>query len=183
MEGASKDGQPNVLVVDDDRALCEALARGLASRGNEVRTALTFADAARMIEAEPPDCAVVDLKLADGGGLKLVAALKARNPQARIVVLTGYASIPTAVEAIKLGASYYLAKPANLDEIIAALLRDVGDDAVPVGDKPMSLARLEWEHIQRVLHEHNGNVSSAARALSMHRRTLQRKIGKRPVRT
>ena len=100
----------------------------------------------------------------------------------RIVVLTGYGSIPTAVEAIKLGATYYLAKPANVDEIVKAFHRDSGDDNVPLNGKSMSLRRLEWEYIQRVLQQHHGNLAATARALSMHRRTLQRKIAKHPVR-
>lgn len=182
MDSTSKAGdRPSLLVVEDDRALCEALTRGLASRGFDVGAAATGAEADRMIEARVFEHAVIDLKLPDGYGLRLISALKAASPRVRIVVLTGYASIPSAVEAIKLGATYYLAKPATVDEIVAALQRGSGDDRAPVADKPMSLARLEWEHLQRVLHAHNGNVSSAARALSMHRRTLQRKIGKGPA--
>lgn len=171
-----------ILVVDDDPALCEALKRGLTARGYDVRVALTMAEAVRSIETDPPEHAVIDLKLPDGNGLKLLTMLKAASPCARIVVLTGYGSIPTVVEAIKRGANYFLAKPANLDQLIVALKHDVGAESIPTEEKPMSLARLEWEHIQRVLHEHSGNVSSAARALSMHRRTLQRKISKHPVR-
>ena len=183
MESGSNevDGLPSLLIVDDDPALCEALGRALTKRGYDVRIAQTGAEAIRMIETRVFAYAVVDLKLPDGYGLQLVSALRTASPQVRIVVLTGYASVPTAVEAIKLGATYYLAKPATADEITAAFLRDPGDSGTPAKHTPMSLARLEWEHIQRVLHEHNGNVSSAARALSMHRRTLQRKISKRPV--
>ena len=117
-----------------------------------------------------PDYAIVDLKLPDGYGLKLISGLIALDRSIRIVVLTGYGSIPTAVEAIKLGATYYLAKPANVDEIVDAFHRDAGDDAVPVNGKTMSLSRLEWEYIQRTLQQHHGNVAASARALSMHRR-------------
>jgi two-component system response regulator RegA len=176
------DDKPVILLVDDDQALCDALGRSLAARGFDVRIALSGAEAERLIEQEPPEYAVIDLKLPDAYGLKLIATLKASDPHTRIVVLTGYGSVPSAVESIKLGANYYLSKPANVEDIIAGLHRDAGSDDVPAGDKPMSLNRLEWEHIQRVLHEHNGNISATARALSMHRRTLQRKIAKKPAR-
>jgi two-component system, response regulator RegA len=177
-----RNSRPTLLLVDDDATLCEVLARGLAARGFDVRIALTGEDAYRLIEEQLPRYAIIDLKLPDGFGLKLVSALKERDRTIRIVVLTGYGSIPTAVEAIKLGATYYLAKPANVDEIVNAMHRDAGDDSVPVNGKTMSLSRLEWEYIQRVLHQHGGNVAATARALSMHRRTLQRKIAKHPVR-
>jgi two-component system response regulator RegA len=114
-------------------------------------------------------------------GLVLIKALKALDEQTRIVMLTGYSSIATAVEAIKLGATHYLAKPADADDIIAAFARGDGDAEIPVSDNPMTVERLEWEHIQKVLAEHEGNVSATARALRMHRRTLQRKLAKRPV--
>ena len=112
----------------------------------------------------------------------LIEKLAALEAGTRIVMLTGYASIATAVEAIKLGATHYLAKPADADEIVAALQRTAGDATTPVADSPLSVDRLEWEHIQKVLAEHGGNGSATARALKMHRRTLQRKLGKRPVR-
>jgi two-component system response regulator RegA len=115
-------------------------------------------------------------------GLDLVAKLKKLDPNTRIVMLTGYASIATAVEAIKLGAVHYLAKPADADEILAAFQRDEGDAAMPVQPKPLSVARLEWEHIQKVLTECDGNISETARRLNMHRRTLQRKLAKHPTR-
>jgi two-component system response regulator RegA len=184
MANAHPEGDmPVLLLVDDDRDLCDALGRGLAERGFEVRVALSGADATREIERDTPEYAIVDLKLPDGQGLTLITALKALDPHTRILVLTGYGSVPTAVEAMKLGATYFLAKPATVDEIVTALHRDTGNDEVAAGERPMSLPRLEWEHIQRVLHEHGGNVSATARALSMHRRTLQRKIAKRPVRS
>ena len=172
--------RPTLLLVDDDAALCATLGESLASRGFDVRTASSGEEAKRLIDHDPPEFAIVDLRLPDGHGLKLISALMAADPHTRIVVLTGYGSVPTAVEAIKLGATYYLAKPADVDALIKALHRDAGNDDTPVSDKPMSLKRLEWEQIQRVLHEHGGNISATARALSMHRRTLQRKIAKHP---
>ncbi|MDO9190947.1 MAG: response regulator, partial [Sulfurimicrobium sp.] len=126
--------------------------------------------------------AVVDLKMPGPSGLVLVKRLKELDEETRIVMLTGFASIATAVEAIKLGATHYLAKPADADQIIAAFEREGGDDEVPVTQQPLSVDRLEWEHIQRVLAEHQGNISATARALKMHRRTLQRKLGKHPAR-
>lgn len=176
------DRRPTLLLVDDDDALCEALARGLAARSFDVRIALTGEDASRLIRDEVPEYAVIDLKLPDGSGLKLISALMAIDRRIHIVVVTGYGSIPTAVEAIKLGATYYLAKPVNVDDIVAAFKRDAGDDSVFLNGKTMSWSRLEWEYIQRVLDQHHGNVAATARALSMHRRTLQRKIAKHPTR-
>jgi two-component system response regulator RegA len=125
--------------------------------------------------------AVLDLRLAADSGLRLIAPLKAARPAMRILLLTGYASIATAVEAIKLGAVHYLAKPAGIEEILLALGREEGDAAVAPAEEPMSVDRLEWEHIQKVLAENDGNLSATARALKMHRRTLQRKLAKRPV--
>jgi len=133
-------------------------------------------------ESESPEFAVIDLKMPGASGLELVKRLKALDTHTRIVVLTGYASVATAVEAIKLGATHYLAKPADADEIVAAFSRDTGDAAAPVTAKPLPLSRLEWEHIQKVLAECEGNISETARRLGLHRRTLQRKLGKRPAR-
>lgn len=171
----------SLLLVDDDRVLCDVLARALGSRGFDVTVAHTVEDALRTIDGDPPEYAVVDLKLPDQSGLKLVSRLKAADAHTRIVVLTGHGSIPTAIEAIKLGATYYLVKPTDADTIVAAFGRDGGDDSLPVEGKPLSVERLEWEHIHRVLHDNDGNVSATARALSMHRRTLQRKLHKRPA--
>jgi two-component system, response regulator RegA len=179
--GRDGGGQPTLLLVDDDVVLCGALGRVLAKRGFEVRTAHTVEAAIKLATEYPPEYAVVDLKLPDRSGLKLVSALIGLDPHTRIVVLTAYGSVATAVEAIKLGATYYLAKPVDTDAIVSALHHDAGDDAVPPNENPMSVDRLEWEHINRVLYEHMGNVSAAARALSMHRRTLQRKLAKHPV--
>lgn len=171
----------SLLLVDDDRALCDVMSRALSARGFLVTAVHTADDAARAIDSDPPEFAVVDLKLPDQSGLKLVARLKAADAHTRIVMLTGHASIPTAVEAIKLGATYYLTKPTDADAVVAAFGRVEGDDAVPVDPKPMTVERVEWEHIQHVLHEHGGNVSATARALSMHRRTLQRKLHRAPT--
>jgi two-component system response regulator RegA len=174
--------KPSLLLVDDDAVLCDALARALAARGFDVKTACSAEAACTQARACPPEYALIDLKLPDGSGLKVVATLIDLDLHTRVVVLTGYGSIATAIEAIKLGATYYLTKPADADDIVAAFDRDAGDDQAPLNPKPMSVNRLEWEHIDRVLQEHKGNISETARALSMHRRTLQRKLAKRPVR-
>ncbi|MEW6413646.1 MAG: response regulator [Pseudomonadota bacterium] len=169
-----------LLIVEDDADFAAALARALGKRGCEVALARDAAEAQAVAQAFAPSHAVVDLKLPGESGLKVVAELAARDPAPAIVVLTGYASIATAVEAIRLGARHYLAKPANADEILAALLRDQPDAGLDVSPEPLTVARLEWEHIQKVLAEHGGNISATARALKMHRRTLQRKLDKRP---
>ena len=171
-----------LLVVDDDPVFRGVLARALSKRGFDVRVAAGLVEARQALEVDRPDYAVVDLRMPDGSGLALVEELKRQNPRARIVVLTGFASVATAVEAIKLGAVHYLPKPADADEVILAFGRDAGDAATQVSPRPLSVDRLEWEHIQKVLSEHGGNVSATARALNMHRRTLQRKLTKRPSR-
>lgn len=171
-----------LLLVDDDAVFVEVLARALAKRGFEVETAREFQDALAIIELQLHEFAVVDLKMPGGSGLALVERLKQRNPQMRIVVLTGFASVATAVEAIKLGAVHYLPKPADADEIVAAFGRGQGDTGTRLSSQPLSVERLEWEHIQKVLSENTGNISATARALNMHRRTLQRKLGKKPSR-
>ncbi|HUF19484.1 MAG TPA: response regulator transcription factor [Burkholderiales bacterium] len=170
-----------ILLVEDDETFRDVLGRALQRRGYRVRTAASAEEAIGAAGADAPDYAVVDLKLPGNSGLSVVAALKKLNPATRILVLTGYASVATAVEAIKLGAVHYLAKPADADQILEALHRDEGNAAAAVNEPP-SLPRLEWEHIQRVLVEHDGNISATARALKMHRRTLQRKLLKKPVR-
>ncbi len=173
-----------LLLVDDDVEYAEILAEALTRRGCRVATAHTLAEALALAAQQPFDDAVLDLRLANevspGNGLSLIAPLRALHPEMRILLLTGYASIATAIEAIKLGATHYLAKPSSADEILAALGRLSGEPDIPIDEAPMSVDRVEWEHIQRVLAEHGGNISAAARALKMHRRTLQRKLGKRP---
>ena len=171
-----------VLVVDDDVRFAETLSQALARRGWQPTVAHTIAAALAAAEQTAPDGAVVDLRLGDEDGLTLLAPLRAACPAARILVLTGYASIATAVRAIKLGADDYLAKPVTAGAVVGALLRgDAGAAAPPAPAEPMSPRRLEWEHLQRVLSEHEGTISATARTLKMHRRTLQRKLAKRPI--
>ncbi len=178
---------PSLLLADDDETFRHLLARALGRRGFVVSTAPDVASALQLAQQSPPDYAVVDLKMpgesgSGESGLALVRALRALRTDMRIVVLTGYGSIATAVEAIKLGATHYLSKPAEVDEIVAAFQREEGDVGQTPPADPPSVNRLEWEHIQAVLAQHNGNISATARALKMHRRTLQRKLAKRPVR-
>jgi len=172
----------SLLLVDDDEAFRRVLSRALERRGYAVTTAADVAEALACAQAHPPEYAVVDLKMPGDSGLVLIERLVELDPNTRVVMLTGYASIATAVEAIKLGATHYLAKPVDADQVVAALHRTEGDASLPVAESPLSVDRLEWEHIQRVLAEHEGNISATARALKMHRRTLQRKLGKKPVR-
>jgi two-component system response regulator RegA len=171
-----------LLLVDDDPTFAAVLARALRARRFAVVTASGLEAAIAQLENNrAPDFSVLDLNLAGASGLKLIGALRRANPDCRILILTGYASIATAVDAIKLGADQYLAKPVEVDAIVRALLGEHESDPEPP-DETLSISRLEWEHIQRVLAEHGGNVSATARALKMHRRTLQRKLAKRPVR-
>jgi len=174
--------RPSLLLVDDDDAFRLVLGRALEKRGFAVITAPEVESAILLAQDNSPEYAVIDLKMPGPSGLLLVQRLKELDAETRIVMLTGYASIATAVEAIKLGATHYLAKPADADEIVAVLMQTAGNPYVPVNSDPLSVERLEWEHIQRVLGEHEGNISATARALKMHRRTLQRKLGKKPVR-
>ena len=175
--------KPTLLLVDDDPTFCRVLAQTLEKRDFEVYTATDLAGGLELAGDHNPEYAIIDLRIGHESGLELVKGLKAMNTGLRMVMLTGYASIATAVEAIKLGATHYLTKPASADEIIQALERHAGDPAVPVAENPLSVKRLEWEHLQKVLMENDGNISAAARALSMHRRTLQRKLKKKPTRT
>jgi two-component system response regulator RegA len=173
------------LVVDDDDVFCGLLARALERRGFKVAAARSVPEAQHLIEKDRPEFAVVDLRIGNASGLSLVRQLAELRPPAKSIVLTGYGSIATAVDAIKLGALHYLTKPVEVEEILAALQGTApalaeGTAAQP---KPLSVRRAEWEHIQRVLSSHGGNISAAARALGIHRRTLQRKLRKRPVRS
>jgi two-component system response regulator RegA len=171
--------QPSVLVVDDDERFAVTLAAALARRGYVAHVAHTAASALATTQSQRPDAAVVDLKLGQDDGLALIEPLRRAQPRMRILVLTGYASIATAVKAIKLGADDYLAKPVTAAAVAGALER--GTHAAPAPSAaPMSPRRLEWEHLQRVLAENDGNISATARTLRMHRRTLQRKLAKRP---
>jgi two-component system response regulator RegA len=153
----------------------------LEKRGFEVSVAYDVKTGLSLAEQFEPEYAVIDLRIGYESGLELVQKLISLDINTQIVMLTGFASIATAVEAIKLGAKHYLTKPANADEILQALNKDSGDSSVAINENPLSVKRLEWEHLQKVLMEHDGNISAAARALNMHRRTLQRKLDKRPV--
>jgi two-component system response regulator RegA len=171
--------KPSLLLVDDDATFRAVLSRALEKRGFAVTTADSVETALPLAIANPPEYAVLDLKMDGASGLVLVQKLHELDAATRIVMLTGYASIATAVEAIKLGATQYLSKPANADEIVAAFGHNASTD-VPLEAQPATVERLEWEHIQRVLHENGDNISATARVLNMHRRTLQRKLSKRP---
>jgi len=176
----------HILLVEDDEVFSRVMSRALSYRDYEVSNAANEDEALLLISNTLFAYAILDLNLGGHTSLGLIAPLKQRNPDIRILILTGYASITTAVEAIKLGADNYLAKPADADEILSALLSDT-DPSKMVSDadstllEPMSVRRLEWEHIQKVLNENDGNISETARQLKMHRRTLQRKLQKRPV--
>jgi two-component system response regulator RegA len=172
---------PVLLLVDDDETYCSVLGDALEKRQYEVHAACDLATALKLAREHEPEFAVIDLRIGTESGLELVKQLSALDENTRIVMLTGFASVATAVEAIKLGAVHYLAKPATADEVVAALQRTEGDASVAPAELPLSIKRLEWEHLQKVLAEHNGNISAAARALKMHRRTLQRKLAKHPV--
>ncbi len=175
---------PSLLLVDDDLPLLTRLARAMEKRGFAVRTANSVAEGIRQAQDAPPDYAVVDLRLADGNGLDVVAALREAREDIRIVMLTGYGNIATAVAAVKAGAVDYLPKPADADAIEAAL-RVNGQDAPlpPPPELPMSAERVRWEHIQRVFEQCDRNVSETARRLRMHRRTLQRILAKHAPRS
>lgn len=168
----------SLLLVDDDEAFLKRLAKAMEKRGFAVEMAETVAAGKAIATARPPAYAVVDLRLEDGNGLEVVEVLRERRPDARIVVLTGYGAIATAVAAVKIGATDYLSKPADANDIIAALLQ-IGDQLPPPPENPMSADRVRWEHIQRVYEQCDRNVSETARRLNMHRRTLQRILAKR----
>jgi two-component system response regulator RegA len=170
-----------LLLVEDDDALAQILQRSFERRGYEVARAQSLDEVVKRLETFAPGYAVVDLKLHGASGLTCVRTLHAHDAAMRIVVLTGFASIATAVEAIKLGACHYLAKPANTDDIEAAFERQGGDTQVAPGSRPTSIKTLEWERIQQTLAEVDFNISEAARRLGLHRRTLARKLAKRPV--
>lgn len=170
------------LIVDDDPVFSRVIARSLTRRGYETLVAESAEDALPLIEEHQPSLASLDLKMEGDTGLTLLPQLLERVPDCKVVILTGYSSIATAVEAIKLGAVNYLPKPADTDEILAALQQTEANPEQEIAEKPMSVNRLTWEHIQKVLAENDGNISATARQLGMHRRTLQRKLQKRPVR-
>jgi two-component system response regulator RegA len=173
---------PHLLLVDDDETFCEVLKAALEKRHFDVFVAHNVDKGTRLAKQIEPEYAVIDLRIGLDSGLEMVKQLIALDRHTQIVMLTGFASIATAVEAIKLGATHYLTKPANADEIVTALYKNEGDASVSISDNPLSVKRLEWEHLQKVLMQHDGNISAAARAINMHRRSLQRKLDKRPVR-
>ena len=174
--------KPQLLLVDDDETFCAVLKPALEKRNFQVTVANDITTGIALAEQTDPEYAVIDLRIGYDSGLEMVKKLIELDSNTQIVMLTGFASIATAVEAIKLGATHYLTKPATPDEIVHALHKNEGDATVAISDNPLSVKRLEWEHLQKVLMQHDGNISAAARALNMHRRTLQRKLEKRPVR-
>src|SRR6187549_1544638 len=170
-----------LLIVEDDKSFLQRLARAMEARGFEVRTADSVGEGLQQVEKSAPAFAVVDMRLGDGNGLDVIVALKQRRPDARAIILTGYGNIATAVSAVKVGAVDYLSKPADADDVVAALLAVEGRKADPP-ENPMSADRVRWEHIQRVYELCGRNVSQTARRLNMHRRTLQRILAKRAPR-
>ena len=174
-------GERSLLIVEDDRSFLQRLAKALEQRGFAVTTAESVADGLRQVERAAPAFAVVDMRLADGNGLDVISALKRRRPDARGIILTGYGNIATAVNAVKLGAVDYLAKPVDADDVVAVLLAHDSRKIEPP-ENPMSADRVRWEHIQRIYELCGRNVSETARRLNMHRRTLQRILAKRAPR-
>ncbi|HEU5058767.1 MAG TPA: response regulator transcription factor [Kofleriaceae bacterium] len=174
--------KPSILIVDDDQAFRRRLARAFEDRGFDAATAGDYDEAVALARVDSPELAVVDLKMPGRSGLELVQALRAIDPATKIVVLTGYGSISTAIDAVRLGATYYLPKPADADDIVAAFARGQAPPLEPPEPdyQAPSLARAEWEHINRVLSDCAGNISEAARRLGIHRRSLQRKLQKYP---
>jgi two-component system, response regulator RegA len=171
-----------ILLVDDDTTFTAVMTRGLERRGFKVQCCNNASDAVESCRQFQPSHILLDLNMPEISGLVVLPKLLATAGAAKLVVLTGYSSIATAVEATKAGATNYLCKPASIDEILAAFDEAATADEVQVPADPISVDRLEWEHIQRVLSDNDGNISATARALGMHRRTLQRKLQKRPVR-
>ena len=168
----------SLLIVDDDRSFLQRLARAIEGRGFAVTTAELVAEGLIQVEKAPPAFAVVDMRLGDGNGLDVISAMKKRRPDVRAIILTGYGNIATAVNAVKLGAVDYLAKPVDADDVVAALLA-LDNKKIEPPENPMSADRVRWEHIQRIYELCNRNVSETARRLNMHRRTLQRILAKR----
>lgn len=185
---SSTDQKTSILIVDDDEVYRNRLARAFVDRGYDVRTASDYDSAVAVAQEDSPELAVLDLKMPGKSGLELVKALNEIDPSTKTLILTGYGSIATAIDAVRLGATYYLSKPADADDIIGAFARGEAPPldpppppSTPEGDyKAPSLARAEWEHINRVLSDAGGNISEAARRLGIHRRSLQRKLQKYP---
>ena len=173
----------HLLIVEDDETFSSALTTALEKKGFTVFSSNSIDSAIHTANQCKPEYALIDLRLGNDSGLQIIPILKKLNYKIKIVVLTGYASIATAVEAIKLGAIQYLTKPASSDEIYRAFFKPEGNTKQKLEPNPMSVKRLEWEHIQKILNENKGNLSATARALGMHRRTLQRKLNKRPAKS
>jgi two-component system, response regulator RegA len=178
MTGAATLSERSLLIVEDDKSFLQRLARAMETRGFAVSTAESVAEGLLQVEKSPPAFAVVDMRLADGNGLDVISAIKKRRPEARAIILTGYGNIATAVNAVKLGAVDYLAKPVDADDVAAALLA-IDNKKIEPPENPMSADRVRWEHIQRIYELCGRNVSETARRLNMHRRTLQRILAKR----
>jgi two-component system response regulator RegA len=175
---AAMPSERSLLIVEDDKSFLQRLARAMEGRGFIVTTAESVADGLLQVEKAAPAFAVVDMRLGDGNGLDVISAMKKRRPEARAIVLTGYGNIATAVNAVKLGAVDYLAKPVDADDVAAALLA-LNNKKIEPPENPMSADRVRWEHIQRIYELCGRNVSETARRLNMHRRTLQRILAKR----
>ena len=175
--------KPRLLLVDDDEVFCQVLSKALTKREYDVAVAYDQNRAEELAQQRHPEFAIVDLRIGNDSGLNVIKSLVKTAPEIRIVVLTGFASISTAVESIKLGAIHYLTKPAEVDDILKAFFHDEGNASINLQTQPMSAKRMEWEHLQKVLHDNDGNISAAARAMGMHRRTLQRKLTKKPVKS
>lgn len=171
----------SILILDDDVTFAETLARSFKRKGYVSYVAFNISQAREKLDEHKPDFAVVDLKIDQESGLNFLPMLSELSPATKALVLTGYSSISTTVEAMKLGCVNYLCKPVNTEEIIQALIDEQAHPDVFISETPPSVNRLEWEHIQRVLTQNDGNISATAKALGMHRRTLQRKLQKRPV--
>jgi len=184
MSEQDEENAPLILVVDDDERLRERLARAFEARGLAVRTASNYDEALEVARESLPEMAVVDLRMPGPSGLDLVRGLKELDPETRIVVLTGYGSIATTIDAMRLGAVYYLQKPADADDVLSAFARADAPPSENIASDvdPPSLERVKWEHVSRVLADCNGNVSEAARKLKLHRRSLQRMLQKFPPR-
>ena len=173
----------SVIIIDDDIAFGDALSNALKKRSYQVALVHNIYDLNDIDDLHETSYGIVDLRIGADSGLNAIKQLLTANPDMKIVMLTAYASIATTVEAMKLGAVNYLTKPASVEEIIDKLTHTEADKDVPIQELPLSVKRLEWEHLQKVLLEHGGNISAAARALNMHRRTLQRKLQKRPIKS
>ena len=171
----------NLLVVDDDEIFCQVMQRALTRRGFHVEACLNIESAELAAKKAVFNKALVDLKISQESGLALIRSLLAINPNMQIIMLTGYGSVSTAVEAIKLGALNYFSKPIDIDEVLKGFVESDLMEEEPTPISIPTLDRVEWEHIQKILNDHQGNISAAARSLGMHRRTLQRKLQKRPV--